>query len=151
MFKNKKPRDEGMESFDTLVGKSSVIHGRMTVHDSLRIDGKVFGNLEPADKYPCSIAIGPSGVVTGNIHCNKAYIAGKVIGNIFAKELIVLSASAVVQGDISAEAFTITSGAVVEGTMLQANRKIRDPQSTQLRSDASSMANATIAQYLSKL
>jgi cytoskeletal protein CcmA (bactofilin family) len=72
--------------------------------------------------------------VTGNIHCNKAYIAGKVLGNIFAKELIVLSECAVVHGDISAEAFTIASGAVIEGTMLQANRKVRDPQSAQLRS-----------------
>jgi cytoskeletal protein CcmA (bactofilin family) len=124
-----------MESFDTLIGRSSVIHGRMTVHDSLRIDGKIFGNLEPADKYPCSIAVGPSGVVTGNIHCNKAYIAGKVIGNIFAKELIVLSDCAVVHGDISAIAFTIASGAVVEGTMLQANRKVINPQPTLLKSN----------------
>ena len=124
-----------MESFDTLIGRSSVIHGRMTVHDSLRIDGKIFGNLEPADKYPCSIAVGPSGVVTGNIHCNKAYIAGKVIGNIFAKELIVLSDCAVVHGDISAIAFTIASGAVVEGTMLQANRKVMNPQPTLLKSN----------------
>jgi cytoskeletal protein CcmA (bactofilin family) len=140
LFKKKKPRAEGIESFDTLVGKSSVIHGRMTVHDSLRIDGKIFGNLEPADKYPCSIAVGPSGVVTGNIHCNKAYIAGKVIGNIFAKELIVLSDCAVVRGDISAEAFIIASGAVIEGRMLQANRKVRNLQSNQLRSIASTMA-----------
>jgi cytoskeletal protein CcmA (bactofilin family) len=57
-----------------------------------------------------------------------------VLGNIFAKELIVLSECAVVHGDISAEAFTIASGAVIEGTMLQANRKVRDPQSAQLRS-----------------
>jgi cytoskeletal protein CcmA (bactofilin family) len=105
----------------------------MTVHDSLRIDGKIFGNLEPADKYPCSIAVGPSGVVTGNIHCNKAYIAGKVIGNIFAKELIMLSDCAVVLGDISAEAFSIATGAVIEGTMLQANRKVRDSRLNQLQ------------------
>ena len=144
MFKKKKPRTEGMESFDTLVGKSSVIHGRMTVHDSLRIDGKVFGNLEPADKYPCSIAVGPSGVVTGNIHCNKAYIAGKVIGNIFAKELIVLSECAVVHGDICAEALTIATGAVIEGTMLQANRKIRDPKSNQLRSSTSASSMTSV-------
>jgi cytoskeletal protein CcmA (bactofilin family) len=40
----------------------------------------------------------------------------------------------VVHGDISAEAFTIATGAVIEGTMLQANRKVRDPQSVQLGS-----------------
>jgi len=68
-----------------------------------------------------------------------------VIGNIFAKELIVLSECAVVQGDISAEAFTIATGAVIEGTMLQANRKIRDPKSNQLRSTISS-SSVTSAQ-----
>ena len=54
----------GLESFDTLVGKTTEIQGRMTVHDSVRIDGRVFGNLEPADKYPCTIAIGPDGEQT---------------------------------------------------------------------------------------
>lgn len=119
-----------MESFDTLVGKSSEIHGRMTVHDSIRIDGKVIGNLEPADNRPCSIAVGPSGVVVGNIHCHRAYIAGKVEGNIFAKETITLSDSALVKGDISSDSFSIATGAIVEGTMLQANRKVRDPIKT---------------------
>jgi cytoskeletal protein CcmA (bactofilin family) len=135
LLKKKKQYTEGRESFDTLIGKSSIIHGRMTVHDSLRIDGKVLGNLEPAGEQPCSIAVGPSGVVEGNIHCNKAYIAGKVIGNIYAKELIVLSDCAVVHGDISAAAFTIDSGAVVEGTMFQANHKVMNPQSTLLQSN----------------
>lgn len=66
-----------MVSFDTLVGKSSTIYGSVIVKDSLRIDGKVFGNLGPADKYPCSIAVGSSRVLTGNIHCNKAYMPAK--------------------------------------------------------------------------
>ncbi len=124
LFKKKKQLVDGMESFDTLVGKSSEIHGRMTVHDSIRIDGKVFGNLEPADKNPCSIAVGPSGVIEGNIQCHRAYIAGKVTGNIYAKELIVLSDTAVVCGDISSDSFNVASGAVVDGMMLQATRKL---------------------------
>ncbi len=137
-----------MESFDTLVGKSSQIHGRMTVHDSIRVDGKIFGNLEPADDHTCSIAVGPTGVVTGNIHCHRAYIAGTVLGNIFAKELIVLSDSAVVRGDISSDSFNIASGAVVDGTMLQANRKVRDPQynrvgQTNLFSESNSQDRST--------
>jgi cytoskeletal protein CcmA (bactofilin family) len=124
LFKKKKQLVDGMESFDTLVGKSSEIHGRMTVHDSIRIDGKVFGNLEPADKNPCSIAVGSSGVIEGNIQCHRAYIAGKVNGNIYAKELIVLSDTAVVCGDISSDSFNVASGAVVDGMMLQATRKL---------------------------
>ena len=33
------------ERFDTLIGKSSEIYGRMVVGDSLRVDGKVVGNI----------------------------------------------------------------------------------------------------------
>ena len=32
------------ERFDTLIGKTSEIYGRMVVGESLRIDGKVVGN-----------------------------------------------------------------------------------------------------------
>lgn len=73
-----------------------------------------------------------------------------MIGNIFAKELIVLSDCAVVHGDISAEAFTITNCAVIEGMMLQANRKVRDPQSAQLRSRLPTIISVTTARPQSK-
>jgi cytoskeletal protein CcmA (bactofilin family) len=33
------------ERFDTLIGKTSEIYGRMVVGESLRIDGKVVGNI----------------------------------------------------------------------------------------------------------
>ena len=120
----------GLESFDTLVGKTTEIQGRMTVHDSIRIDGKVFGNLEPADKYPCTIAIGPDGEIHGNIICNRAYIAGVVHGTIYAKDSVTLSASAVVKGDIHSESFHIDSGATVDGAMLQANRQLKSSVET---------------------
>ncbi|MFM6921640.1 MAG: polymer-forming cytoskeletal protein, partial [Polynucleobacter victoriensis] len=60
------------------------------------------------------------------------YIAGTVVGNIFAKESIVLSDHAVVRGDIRSNSFNIASGAVVDGTMLQANRNVRDPQQSRV-------------------
>ena len=34
------------ERFDTLIGKTSEFHGRVVVSESLRIDGKVVGNIE---------------------------------------------------------------------------------------------------------
>ena len=124
--KNKKMNAmTGLESFDTLVGKTTEIQGRMTVHDSVRIDGRVFGNLEPADKYPCTIAIGPDGEIHGNIICNRAYVAGIVHGTIYAKDSVTLSASAVVKGDIHSESFHIETGAQIDGSMLQANRQLR--------------------------
>ena len=36
------------ERFDTLIGRTTTIHGRLVLLDSVRIDGKVLGNIETA-------------------------------------------------------------------------------------------------------
>ena len=46
------------ERFDTLIGKTSEIHGRIVVSESLRIDGRVVGNIESPPNSMVTIAIG---------------------------------------------------------------------------------------------
>ncbi len=119
MFKKKKPRAEGMESFDTLVGKSSVIHGRMTVHDSLRIDGKVVGNIESEENSKVTVAVGEDGVVIGDIFAYRVMIAGKVEGNIYATERVEFHQTAHVRGDVTYGSIGIEHGARVIGLVIQ--------------------------------
>jgi cytoskeletal protein CcmA (bactofilin family) len=35
-----------MESFETIVGPATEVHGRLVANESLRIDGSVIGNIE---------------------------------------------------------------------------------------------------------
>jgi cytoskeletal protein CcmA (bactofilin family) len=38
------------EKFDTLIGATTEIYGRLVLLDSVRIDGKVIGNIETAKR-----------------------------------------------------------------------------------------------------
>ena len=64
------------ERFDTLVGRTTTIFGRLVLLDSVRIDGKVMGNIETAPGNKISVAIGPTGEVAGDIHAHRILVAG---------------------------------------------------------------------------
>ena len=55
------------EKFDTLIGATTEIYGRLVLLDSVRIDGKVIGNIETAKDKKVTVAIGRSGEVSGDI------------------------------------------------------------------------------------
>lgn len=96
---------------NTMVGKGSVIQGDMRVQSSLRVDGKVNGNITATD----TVQIGREGEVEGHIHARHAYLAGRVSGNILTQGKVVLETRAVVLGDIRAMRLVVEEGAVFNG------------------------------------
>jgi len=50
MFEKLKEKSfvSSQERFDTLIGQTTTIYGRLVLLDSVRIDGKVLGNIESA-------------------------------------------------------------------------------------------------------
>ena len=54
-----------IETFGSLVGESTEIHGRMVLKESIRIDGKVFGNIEASSGLNVAVTVGPNGEVHG--------------------------------------------------------------------------------------
>jgi cytoskeletal protein CcmA (bactofilin family) len=111
------------ERFDTLIGKTSEIHGRIVVSESLRIDGKVVGNIESPPNSTVTIAIGESGEVVGDIFANRVVVAGKVEGNIYAAERVEFRPSAHVRGDVTYGSIGIDHGAKVMGLIIQGEEK----------------------------
>ena len=107
------------ERFDTLIGKSSEIYGRMVVGDSLRVDGKVVGNIECEDTSKVTVAIGESGEVVGDIFAYRVMVAGKVEGNIYATERVEFHQTAQVRGDVTYGSIGIEHGAKVVGLVIQ--------------------------------
>lgn len=107
------------ERFDTLIGKSSEIYGRMVVGDSLRVDGKVVGNIECEDNSKVTVAIGESGEVVGDIFAYRVMVAGKVEGNIYATERVEFHQTAQVRGDVTYGSIGIEHGAKVVGLVIQ--------------------------------
>ena len=107
------------EHFETLVGKTSEIFGRMVIAHSLRIDGKVVGNIESDQDVRVTVAIGEGAVVIGDITAYRVMVAGKVEGNIYAKERADFYETAVVRGDVTYGTIGIEHGSQIIGLIIQ--------------------------------
>ena len=134
MFGKKKtthtPLVMSQEKFDTLIGRHAEIHGCLLLKESVRIDGKVVGNIEAPRDQAISVVIGPNGEVQGDVLASRIIVAGKVAGNIHAFERVELMASALVQGDIKYASMAVEHGAKLLGLLLQV-----DGADTPARSD----------------
>ena len=99
----------GNNSTFSVIGSDVTIRGDIAASADLHVDGTIEGDIACA-----SLVQGESSVVTGGITAQSARLAGKVVGSIKAKELVVLR-SARIEGDVQYDALTIEQGAHVEG------------------------------------
>jgi cytoskeletal protein CcmA (bactofilin family) len=107
------------ERFDTIIGRTTHIYGRLVLLDSVRIDGKVTGNIETGKDNKVTVAIGPTGEVSGDITAHRVMVAGKVEGNIYAAERVEFHKDSIVQGDISYGSIAVEHGARLLGLVIQ--------------------------------
>jgi cytoskeletal protein CcmA (bactofilin family) len=143
MFNKLKPnaRSVSMERFETLIGPGTTVHGDLMLIDSVRIDGRVMGNIESAPDCKIAVAIGPTGEVTGDIKAHRVMVAGKVFGHIHAVDRVEFQKDSCVQGDISYGSIAVEHGAKLSGLIIQnktldvsasgAQAAIQSAQSTQ--------------------
>ena len=121
MFKKLKPltRSESMERIETVIGPGTTVNGDLMLIDSVRIDGKVIGDVQASQSNRATVAIGPTGEVVGHISAFRVIVAGKVEGNIAALERVELSHDCLVQGDISYSSINVQHGARLQGLVIQ--------------------------------
>jgi len=123
-FSNK-PMSANSEKFDTIIGRTTTIQGTLVLLDSVRIDGRVVGNVESAPDCKIAVAIGPTGEVTGDIKAHRVMVAGKVFGHIHAADRVEFQKDSSVQGDVSYGSIAVEHGAKLSGLILQ-NKTIED-------------------------
>jgi cytoskeletal protein CcmA (bactofilin family) len=118
-----KPLSPSKESFGTIIDEFTEVHGRLVSSTSLRIDGKVIGNIEASQENNISIAIGKSGFVQGDIYAYRIFVAGKVTGNIYCSERVELHDGAEVTGDVTYGQIGVEPGAKLNGLMIFRNKE----------------------------
>lgn len=94
-----------------LIAAGTVFEGKLRTPGSIRIDGKIVGEVSAAQ----SISIGGTGDVEGNVTAKSVTIGGKIKGTIVAQEKLVFESKAVVRGDIKAAKLVIDEGAQFDG------------------------------------
>ncbi len=99
-------------NLNTIIGKGSVFEGTMKVQSTLRVDGKVKGNITTSD----SLVVGKEGDLDGEIAVRNAIVGGKLRGKLTASGKVVLEASSVFSGELKTTKLVIDEGAVFEGS-----------------------------------
>jgi cytoskeletal protein CcmA (bactofilin family) len=107
----KKAADEITNS-SNVIGKGTVLEGNIETSGNIRIEGKIIGNLKSKSK----VALGNSSLVDGNVSAQNADIEGTVKGKVEIADMLVLKATATVQGDIVTGKLVVEPGAVFNGT-----------------------------------
>ena len=109
----RKMSSEGKDALNTVVGKGSVLKGSFEVHEGIRVDGTLMGQLSSSG----TLVVGPSGEVEADpVRVRDAVIAGRLEGKLVASHQVKLEASAVLIGDITAKVLVIEEGAVFRGS-----------------------------------
>jgi len=88
---------------NTVIGEKSSFEGKMLINGTLQIDGRFEGTLLTVDQ----IYVGANGKVKANV----------VIGNIKARNRVMLMPTARVLGDIRTPEIMIQNGVMLEGQL----------------------------------
>ena len=121
MFEKLKDKSmmSSQERFDTIIGRTTQIYGRLVLLDSVRIDGKVEGNIETTTANQDAVAIGATGAEAGDTTSPRVSVGRKVEGNIYASERVEFHKDSVVHGDISYGSIAVEHGARLLGLVIQ--------------------------------
>jgi cytoskeletal protein CcmA (bactofilin family) len=95
----------------SLIGAGTTIEGKVKADGSMRVDGKVIGDVTTKS----NVTIGATGMVEGTVTATNVALAGRVQGTVVASDKLVLENKSVMRGDIRAAKLVVDEGAVFDG------------------------------------
>ena len=120
---------------NTIVGKGTSIEGSMSVQHSLRVDGRINGNVSTTE----SIVVGKDGEIKGELSVGNAVIGGKVEGKIEANGKVVLESKSSFRGEMKTTKLVIDEGAFFDGNCVMDEKKY-EKQATPIQHAPSSLS-----------
>lgn len=109
---NKKSTPVNLDRIDTLIGKNTGIEGALTAEGTVRVDGKVKGDVTLSG----NLIVGEEGSIKGNVKADCIVLSGIIEGNITAANQLHLTPTSRLIGDIDVRNIVIDEGAVFHGS-----------------------------------
>jgi cytoskeletal protein CcmA (bactofilin family) len=107
-----KKKDEKV--IETIIGSDTVIEGKITLPTSLRVDGKVKGEIVcNGDVY-----IGKDAYVEPSIKAKNIVIAGEVHGDVETTEKVQIEAKGKLTGSATSRGMVIEDGGIFNGNSI---------------------------------
>jgi cytoskeletal protein CcmA (bactofilin family) len=100
-------------STPSLIAQHTRLTGDIDTEGALLVNGGVYGN----GRVGGEVAISSGAIWEGNLHAQRAVIAGTVIGDLLVEDKLEIGANARLRGRITAKRIAIALGAQVEGEM----------------------------------
>lgn len=97
---------------DTLIGEGTVIEGNLHTQSSIRIEGRVNGDIECAG----DVTIGEKGAAFSNVHARSVLNAGMIQGSVRVKDRLAITKTGKVFGSILVPSLHVAEGGILEGT-----------------------------------
>jgi cytoskeletal protein CcmA (bactofilin family) len=101
-----------------IIGPGTVVEGKVRSQGSVRVDGKVIGEVAASE----SLAVGVAGEIEGNVSAKNVTVGGKIRGSINAVEKIVFEGKSIIRGDIRATRLIIDEGCMFDGRVTMADK-----------------------------
>jgi len=101
-----------------LIAAGTVVEGKIRSQGSVRVDGKVVGEVAASE----SLAVGVTGEIEGNVSAKNVTVGGKIRGSINAAEKVVFEGRSSVRGDIRATRLVIDEGCIFDGRVTMAEK-----------------------------
>src|SRR5690625_3971182 len=109
MFSKKGSKKQ--DTIDTMISPMTVIEGKITHPKSLRIDGKLIGEVHcEGDVY-----IGKEGITEPLIKANNLFISGEANGDIVVNGKVHVKSTGKLNGSITSKGIIIDEGGVFTG------------------------------------
>lgn len=102
------------EGLTCIIAKGTVIDGKITSTENMRIDGKIKGQVV-CDKR---LVMDAEGIVEGDVQAGESTIKGRVIGTVSVINTLHLLESSFIKGDIKAKKLHVEEGAKYDGKCL---------------------------------
>lgn len=105
------------ESAKSIIGENSFFQGKIYIQGELQVDGK----FEGASLFIDTLVVTKKGKIKSNVKANNSVVEGIVVGNITAKNRVMLLPTAKILGNIKTPEMIIQHGVILEGkcTILQ--------------------------------
>ncbi len=111
MFKSKKTIIDPNKT-DTLIGAGTTFEGKLESNASIRIEGKVTGDITSSG----DVIISEDGSAHSQIQARCLIVAGQLVGNVKISGQLTICATGSLLGNIEAESFIIEAGGIFNGT-----------------------------------
>ncbi len=121
MFKRREKNSAAR--IDTLIGRGASVQGDVEFAGGLHLDGRITGSVCATAGAAASLSVSEHGVVEGSVRAPHVVLNGRVNGDIFGTERVVLGAKARVRGNVHYGVIEMALGAEISGKLVPRNHK----------------------------